>query len=71
MIKVFLVSKVYPHNAGLTKIATACENSLKRLNIEYLDLYLLHWRGRIPLQETIEGLVKLKKEGKIKRLTVV
>lgn len=65
--KVFLVSKVYPHNAGRNKIAEACENSLKRLNTDHLDLYLLHWRGRIPLAETIEGMEKLKKEGKILR----
>ncbi|ALF09455.1 aldo/keto reductase [Parageobacillus thermoglucosidasius] len=64
---VFLVSKVYPHNAGLDKISTACENSLKRLGTDYLDLYLLHWRGRIPLEETIEGMEKLRKEGKILR----
>jgi diketogulonate reductase-like aldo/keto reductase len=64
---VFLVSKVYPHNAGLDKIFTACENSLKRLGTDYLDLYLLHWRGRIPLEETIEGMEKLRKEGKVLR----
>lgn len=64
---VFLVSKVYPHNAGLEKISKACENSLKRLGTDYLDLYLLHWRGRVPLSETIEGMEKLKKEGKIAR----
>ncbi|MBY6270435.1 aldo/keto reductase [Parageobacillus thermoglucosidasius] len=64
---VFLVSKVYPHNAGLDNISTACENSLKRLGTDYLDLYLLHWRGRIPLEETIEGMEKLRKEGKILR----
>ncbi|BDG33604.1 aldo/keto reductase [Parageobacillus thermoglucosidasius] len=64
---VFLVSKVYPHNAGLDKISTACENSLKRLGTDYLDLYLLHWRGRIPLEETIEGMERLRKEGKILR----
>ncbi|MFJ5624141.1 aldo/keto reductase [Peribacillus loiseleuriae] len=65
--KVFLVSKVYPHNAGKNKISTACENSLKRLGTDHLDLYLLHWRGRVPLDETIEGMEKLKKEGKILR----
>lgn len=50
----FLVSKVYPHNAGLNSISKACENSLKRLKTDCLDLYLLHWRGGIPLEETIE-----------------
>lgn len=64
---IFLVSKVYPHNAGLDSIAKACENSLKRLGTDHLDLYLLHWRGQIPLQETIEGMEKLKKDGKILR----
>jgi len=64
---VFLVSKVYPHNAGLNKIITACENSLKRLGTDHLDLYLLHWRGRVPLAETIEGMEKLREAGKIKR----
>lgn len=65
--KIFLVSKVYPHNSGLRNIFTACENSLKRLGTDHLDLYLLHWRGRVPLQETIEGMEKLKKQGKILR----
>jgi len=65
--EVFLVSKVYPHHAGLKSIATACENSLKRLGTDRLDLYLLHWRGRVPLEETIEGMERLKKEGKILR----
>ena len=65
--EVFLVSKVYPHNAGLDKIKKACENSLKRLGTDHLDLYLLHWRGRIPLEETMEGMEKLREEGKILR----
>jgi Aldo/keto reductases, related to diketogulonate reductase len=64
---VFLVSKVYPHNAGKNSIVKACENSLKRLKTDYLDLYLLHWRGRVPLEETIEGMELLKKQGKILR----
>ncbi|WP_158737201.1 aldo/keto reductase [Alteribacillus sp. YIM 98480] len=64
---VFLVSKVYPHNAGTETIKTACENSLKRMGTEYVDLYLLHWRGGVPLEETVEGMEKLKAEGKIKR----
>ncbi|WP_445490188.1 aldo/keto reductase [Niallia sp. 03133] len=63
----FLVSKVYPHNAGQNRIITACENSLKRLKTDYLDLYLLHWRGSFPLEETIEGMEKLFQDGKIKR----
>ena len=54
--QVFLVSKVYPQHAGLDMISKACENSLKRLETDHLDLYLLHWRGRVPLAETIEGM---------------
>jgi diketogulonate reductase-like aldo/keto reductase len=64
---VFLVSKVYPHHAGLDKIEKACEKSLERLGTDHLDLYLLHWRGRVPLAETIEGMEKLRKDGKIVR----
>ncbi|MGG3574507.1 aldo/keto reductase [Bacillus gobiensis] len=64
---VFLVSKVYPQNSGLGNISAACENSLNRLGTDHLDLYLLHWRGSVPLEETIEGMERLKKEGKILR----
>lgn len=45
----------------------ACENSLRRLQTDYLDMYLLHWRGDIPLQETVEAMEKLVAEGKIRR----
>jgi diketogulonate reductase-like aldo/keto reductase len=65
--EVFLVSKVYPHNAGGNKLVQSCEQSLKRLGTDHLDLYLLHWRGRIPLQETIEGMQRLIADGKIRR----
>ncbi|AJA47173.1 aldo/keto reductase [Clostridium pasteurianum DSM 525 = ATCC 6013] len=64
---IFLVSKVYPHNSGLNNIFKSCENSLKRLGTDHLDLYLLHWRGNVPLEETITGMEKLKKQGKILR----
>jgi len=64
---VFLVSKVYPHNAGGRKLEAACERSLKRLRVETLDLYLLHWRGSIPLAETVEGFERLRAAGKIRR----
>ncbi|MEY8000475.1 aldo/keto reductase [Clostridium sp. Mt-5] len=64
---IFLVSKVYPHNAGFKNIFTACENSLRRLGTDHLDMYLLHWRGNIPFEETIECMEKLKKQGKILR----
>jgi diketogulonate reductase-like aldo/keto reductase len=62
---VFLVSKVLPSNASRTGTVRACEASLKRLGTERIDLYLLHWRGRIPLAETIEGFETLKAAGKI------
>jgi diketogulonate reductase-like aldo/keto reductase len=63
--QVFLVSKVYPQNAGRGRIEKACEASLKRLKTDRLDLYLLHWRGSIPLAETVEGMEALKTAGKI------
>lgn len=65
--EVFLVSKVYPHNAGRNRIITRCEQSLRRLKTDHLDLYLLHWRGDIPLAETVEGMEKLVQDGKIAR----
>lgn len=64
---IFLVSKVFPHNAGGERLARSCEESLKRLNTDHLDLYLLHWRGDIPLEETVEGMEKLVSQGKIAR----
>lgn len=63
---VFLVSKVYPHNAGLRGAVQACERSLRRLKTDYLDIYLLHWRGAIPLEETLEAFLRLKDSGKIR-----
>ncbi|HEY3178932.1 MAG TPA: aldo/keto reductase [Casimicrobiaceae bacterium] len=65
--RVFLVSKVYPHNAGAKSAIAACERSLKRLATDHLDLYLLHWRGRIPLAETLEAFERLRRDGKIVR----
>ena len=63
---IFLVSKVYPHNAGGGQLVRSCENSLRRLRTDHLDLYLLHWRGRIPLAETIQGMRALQEAGKIR-----
>lgn len=63
----FLISKVLPNNAGRRNIFKACEATLKRLGTDYLDLYLLHWRGMIPFEETIECMEELKKMGKIRR----
>jgi diketogulonate reductase-like aldo/keto reductase len=65
--RVFVVSKVYPHNAGLKSAVSACERSLKRLRTDRLDLYLLHWRGRIPLAETVDAFERLRAAGKIVR----
>jgi diketogulonate reductase-like aldo/keto reductase len=63
--EVFLVSKVYPHNASKRDAIAACERSLKRLKTDYLDLYLLHWRGSVPLAETLEAFQSLRESGKI------
>lgn len=63
----FLVSKVYPHNAGRKNIFKSCMASMERMGTDYLDLYLLHWRGGIPLEETVACMEQLKKEGKIRR----
>jgi diketogulonate reductase-like aldo/keto reductase len=66
--RVFIVTKVYPHNASRTELPKACERSLKRLRIETIDLYLLHWREQTtPLEETVETFEKLRTAGKIKR----
>lgn len=64
--KVFLVSKVYPHNASYRGVLHACDRSLARLETDVIDLYLLHWPGSYPLAETIEGFEKLKSQGKIR-----
>ena len=65
--KVFIVSKVYPHNASRAGAIAACERSLKRLKTDRIDLYLLHWRGSHPLAETVAGFEKLKAAGKIRQ----
>jgi diketogulonate reductase-like aldo/keto reductase len=64
--EVFIVSKVYPHNASRKGVAAACERSLKRLNTDRIDLYLLHWRGDIPFAETVAGFEALRAAGKIR-----
>lgn len=63
--EIFLVSKFYPYNASYDGVIAACDRSLSRLKTDYLDLYLLHWRGSIPLSETLAGLQHLKQAGKI------
>ena len=64
--RVFVVSKVYPHNASRTGVPAACARSLKRLGTDVIDLYLLHWRGGVPLAETVAAFQELKTKGKIR-----
>lgn len=63
----FLVSKVYPHHASSAGTIAACERSLRRLGTDRIDLYLLHWRGNVPLSETVAAFEKLRAAGKILR----
>jgi len=63
---VFLVSKVLPSNASRAGTIAACENSLRRLGTDHIDLYLLHWRGRVPFAETIAAFEALQDAGKIR-----
>jgi len=63
---VFLVSKVYPHNATRHGAIAACKRSLKRLGTDHLDLYLLHWRGSVPLMHTVAGFEALRADGLIR-----
>jgi diketogulonate reductase-like aldo/keto reductase len=65
--EVFLVSKVLPSHARREQTLAACAASLERLGTDYLDLYLLHWRGRTALRETVEAFTQLASEGKIRR----
>jgi diketogulonate reductase-like aldo/keto reductase len=64
--ELFIVSKVLPYNASHAGTVTACERSLKRLGTDRIDLYLLHWRGSVPLTETLEGFRRLERDGKIR-----
>jgi diketogulonate reductase-like aldo/keto reductase len=64
--KLFIVSKVLPYNASQRGVVDACERSLKRLGTDRIDLYLLHWRGSVPLAETVEGFETLRRAGKIR-----
>ena len=64
--KAFLVSKVLPQNASHRQLPAACDQSLRRLRTDRMDLYLLHWRGEVPLTETLEAFLKLQKAGKIR-----
>lgn len=64
--EVFLVGKVYPHNASRQAMPRSCEASLRRLGVEAIDLYLLHWPGAVPLAETVEAFEALRRAGKIR-----
>lgn len=68
--EVFLVSKVYPHNATRRGAIETCERSLKRLRTDYIDLYMLHWRGDLPLAETLDAFASLHADGKIRHFGV-
>jgi diketogulonate reductase-like aldo/keto reductase len=68
--EVFLVSKVLPHNASISGARAACERSLKRLKTDRIDLYLLHWRGSVPLAETMQAFMRLREAGKIRHFGV-
>jgi diketogulonate reductase-like aldo/keto reductase len=63
----FVVSKVYPQNAGARTMPAACERSLRRLNLDCIDLYLLHWRGSVPLAESVDAFERLRAAGRIRR----
>ena len=64
--RLFIVSKIYPWNASRRGTRAACDRSLKRLGIDTIDLYLLHWRGEHPLADTVRAFEELKREGKIR-----
>jgi diketogulonate reductase-like aldo/keto reductase len=64
--EVFLVSKVYPHNASRKAMPRSCTNSLRRLKTDRIDLYLLHWPGSVPLEETVDAFERLRQEGHIR-----
>src|SRR5438105_14650358 len=64
--EIFIVTKVMPQHASRRGTVAACEKSLKRLNVETIDLYLLHWPGNTPFAETLEGFTALKQAGKVR-----
>jgi diketogulonate reductase-like aldo/keto reductase len=64
--RLFIVSKVLPYNASQKGVVEACERSLKRLKTDRIDLYLLHWRGSVPLADTLAGFARLQRDGKIR-----
>jgi diketogulonate reductase-like aldo/keto reductase len=68
--EVFLVTKVYPHNASRQGTVAACERSLRHLDTDHIDLYLLHWRGGVALEETVDAFMSLQRAGKIRHYGV-
>jgi diketogulonate reductase-like aldo/keto reductase len=68
--QVQIISKVFPHNASYQGVLNACEGSLKRLNTDYIDYYLLHWPGSFPIEDTFDAFRKLKADGKIREFGV-
>src|SRR6266550_5604529 len=64
--RLFIVSKVLPYNASQKGVVEACERSLRRLKTDRIDLYLLHWRGSVPLADTLAGFARLQRDGKIR-----
>lgn len=64
--QLFIVSKVYPHNASAQGVRAACERSRRRLQLDHVDLYLLHWRGSVPLRQTVQGFEDLQQRGWIR-----
>lgn len=68
--RLFLTSKFYPHHARADQMVAACDRSLRRLGVEWLDLYLLHWPGGTPFEETLEGARRLREAGKIRAFGV-
>jgi len=64
--EVFLVTKVYPHNASAQAMRAACAGSLRRLRTDRIDLYLLHWAGSVPIAETVDSFRQLQRDGHIR-----
>ena len=64
--QLFVVSKVYPHNASVQGMMAACARSRRRLQLEHIDLYLLHWRSDVPLRQTVQGFERLQQLGWIR-----
>lgn len=64
--QLFLIDKVLPQNASHSRLEQSLDRSLKLMKTDYFDLYLLHWRGSVPLAETVDELTRMQAKGKIK-----